>query len=116
MKPVAAIFFLPAQQKQNRRAWPGGSDKSGEGLFSRAVTSQVSLAQESLTAVFGMGTGVASPLYSPEWLRCTALYPQDCIRFGRKEKKEHVEVWLQRKVLGLHFAFASGIANESKTK
>ena len=32
----------------------------GEDLFSRAVASQVSSAQESLTAVFEMGTGVAS--------------------------------------------------------
>ncbi len=29
----------------------------GEHLFSRAVTSQVSSAQASLTSVFGMGTG-----------------------------------------------------------
>ena len=30
----------------------------------------------SLTSVFGMGTGVASPQSPPEWLR--VLYPQDC--------------------------------------
>ena len=40
---------------------PQGSDRSGEDLFFRAVASQVSSALESLTAVFGMGTGVASP-------------------------------------------------------
>ena len=39
---------------------------SGGDLFSRAVTSQVSSALESLTAVFGMGTGVASPSFPPE--------------------------------------------------
>ena len=33
----------------------------GNDLFSRTVTSQVSLAQASLTSVFGMGTGVSLP-------------------------------------------------------
>ena len=37
----------------------------GDGLCSRGATPSVSSALESLTAVFGMGTGVASPLESP---------------------------------------------------
>lgn len=37
-------------------------NKTGSDLLSRAVSRQVSSAQESLTAVFGMGTGVAFPL------------------------------------------------------
>jgi hypothetical protein len=45
---------------------PGGLDESGRDLFFQAVTSQVSSAPESLTAVFGMGTGVASLSYPPE--------------------------------------------------
>ena len=43
--------------------------RSGGDLFFRAVTSQVSWAPKSLTTVFGMGTGVASWSYPPEWLR-----------------------------------------------
>ena len=42
-------------------------------LFSRVVSNQISSACESLTSVFGMGTGVASPSYSPEWLRALLL-------------------------------------------
>src|SRR5450759_317896 len=37
----------------------------GDGLFSRKAALSVSSALESLTSVFGMGTGVASPLESP---------------------------------------------------
>ena len=42
--------------------------KTGKDLFSQAVSHQVPSALRSLTAVFGMGTGVASSLYSPD--RC----------------------------------------------
>ena len=41
----------------------------GDGLFSREATLSVSSALESLTSVFGMGTGVASPLESPGSVR-----------------------------------------------
>src|SRR5512140_1938667 len=37
----------------------------GDDLFSRKAALSVSSALESLTSVFGMGTGVASPLVSP---------------------------------------------------
>ena len=37
----------------------------GDDLFSQEVTPQVSSALESLTSVFGMGTGGSSPLASP---------------------------------------------------
>src|SRR5450759_3224000 len=37
----------------------------GDDLFSRKAALSVSSALESLTSVFGMGTGVASPLESP---------------------------------------------------
>jgi hypothetical protein len=37
----------------------------GDDLFSRGAAPSVSSALESLTSVFGMGTGVASPLESP---------------------------------------------------
>ena len=42
-----------------------GSDSVGVYLSFRAVSSQVFSAQVSLTAVFGMGTGGPSPLWTP---------------------------------------------------
>jgi hypothetical protein len=42
--------------------------KSGSDLLSRGVSAQVSSALESLTSVFGMGTGVSSPSLPPEIL------------------------------------------------
>ncbi len=42
----------------------------GDDLFSRKAALSVSSALESLTAVFGMGTGVASPLESPGFFCC----------------------------------------------
>jgi hypothetical protein len=41
------------------------SNNPGDDLFSRKAALSVSSALESLTSVFGMGTGVASPLESP---------------------------------------------------
>ena len=52
--------------------------KSGGDLFSRAVTSQVSWALRSLTAVFGMGTGVTFSSFPPERYKLfdvTGMYP-----------------------------------------
>ena len=40
--------------------------KTGNDLLSQAASRQVSSALESLTSVFGMGTGVSSPLLSPD--------------------------------------------------
>ena len=45
----------PAQERKN----------PGDDLFSRKAALSVSSALESLTSVFGMGTGMASPLESP---------------------------------------------------
>ena len=42
--------------------------KPGDDLLSRDPSVQVPSALESLTSVFGMGTGVASPLLSPDIL------------------------------------------------
>ena len=41
----------------------------GIDLFSRAVSSQVSSALQSLTSVFGMGTGGPSALKTPTYLK-----------------------------------------------
>ena len=55
-----------ARAPPNRRMRPRKKRKNpGDGLFSRKATLSVSSALESLTSVFGMGTGVASPLESP---------------------------------------------------
>jgi hypothetical protein len=51
-----------AQKKHMRRG-------SGDVLFSRRATPQVSSGLEGLTTVFGMGTGVTPPLESPIPLR-----------------------------------------------
>ena len=51
--------------------WSGSSRKRknpGDDLFSRKAALSVSSALESLTSVFGMGTGVASPLESPGFM------------------------------------------------
>ena len=40
--------------------------KTGNDLLSQAASRQVSSALESLTSVFEMGTGVSSPLSSPD--------------------------------------------------
>ena len=45
------------------------SKKSGDVLLSQGVSPQVPSALAGLTAVFGMGTGVAPPPWSPETLR-----------------------------------------------
>ena len=44
--------------------------ESGGDLLSRTVTSQVPSALESLTSVFGMGTGGTSPSLPPEMVSC----------------------------------------------
>ena len=49
---------------------------AGDVLLFRAVAHQVSSAQESLTTVFEMGTGVASPLLPPAWMK-VLIYPQN---------------------------------------
>ena len=43
-----------------------GAIRTGSVIFSRAVARQVSSALESLTSVFGMGTGGSSPLLPPD--------------------------------------------------
>ena len=57
--------------------------KSGRDLLFRGLTPQVPSALESLTSVFGMGTGVASPLYLPE----------NCERWSWRLKNGHLLRW-----------------------
>ena len=52
----------------------------GDDLFSRKAALSVSSALESLTSVFGMGTGVASPLLSPGFLRSDDATDTDGLR------------------------------------
>ena len=62
--------------------------KSGNDLLSQGVSTQVSSALESLTSVFGMGTGVSSPLLSPE-----TLFPQNCIMIKPFQEKTFIYFW-----------------------
>ena len=52
-------------QKENRNPYQTAVFRVGSYLFSRAVASQVSSARQSLTSVFGMGTGGPSAPMSP---------------------------------------------------
>ena len=55
---------LIGQRRVNGR-WRQERKNPGDDLFSRKAALSVSSALESLTSVFGMGTGMASPLESP---------------------------------------------------
>ena len=56
---------------------------SGDDLLSQGVSPQVPSALAGLTSVFGMGTGVTLPLWSPETFRSngTISYDGDRRRF-----------------------------------
>src|SRR5215207_3464306 len=56
---------LSATRNSRSRTPPQERKNPGDDLFSRKAALSVSSALESLTSVFGMGTGVASPLESP---------------------------------------------------
>jgi hypothetical protein len=63
----------------------------GDDLFSRKAALSVSSALESLTSVFGMGTGMASPLESPGFVASGrvgsgALRTQRCGPGGRRKR------------------------------
>ena len=51
----------------NRARIKSKKEKTGDVLISQAASRQVSSALESLTSVFGMGTGVSSLLLSPDF-------------------------------------------------
>lgn len=51
----------------------------GDDLFSRKAALSVSSALESLTSVFGMGTGMASPLESPGFCCWMGIGSDDAI-------------------------------------
>src|SRR3954465_9543577 len=65
----ARIAALGSRPRGTRCAVAGGRVQErknpGDDLFSRKAALSVSSALESLTSVFGMGTGMASPLESP---------------------------------------------------
>ena len=65
--PLASTHHRSAGRWMRRRRSTDPRERKdpGDGLCSRGATPSVSSALESLTAVFGMGTGVASPLESP---------------------------------------------------
>ena len=61
--------------------------ESGSDLSSRAVSSQVLSALESLTSVFGMGTGGTSPSLPPE-IVAIQLLRLSCFHFTYLRLKE----------------------------
>ena len=70
-----------------RSAAADGSRKRknpGDDLFSRKAALSVSSALESLTSVFGMGTGMASPPVSPGFLASGWLFGCDRAAHGRR--------------------------------
>ena len=75
---VSALFALPTELWRNideRLDETSNLCRSvGAYLFSRAVASQVSSARQSLTSVFGMGTGGPSALITPT----RSIQPFDC--------------------------------------
>ena len=60
-RPAGAAAVAARGRRMSRRK----RKNPGDDLFSRKAALSVSSALESLTSVFGMGTGVASPLESP---------------------------------------------------
>ena len=63
---VISATHVLFKQKKTLRLLRRAFIKSGDFIFSQAVSSQLSSAPKSLTTVFGMGTGVSSSLSSPE--------------------------------------------------
>src|SRR6185436_4528691 len=68
----STVMVWEGYRRPSRRSRSGTADgdprkrkNPGDDLFSRKAALSVSSALESLTSVFGMGTGVASPLESP---------------------------------------------------
>ena len=61
---LIATGLVDAKKPPNWGAF--SSKKSGDVLLSQGATPQVPSALAGLTAVFGMGTGVAPPPWSPE--------------------------------------------------
>ena len=60
------LFFAPKRKQKSPKTFISElSVQVGDYLFSRAVSSELSSAQVSLTSVFGMGTGGTSPSSTP---------------------------------------------------
>ena len=74
---------------RRRVSGPRKRRNPGDDLFSRKAALSVSSALESLTSVFGMGTGVASPLESPGFHAagtCSAAsIAHECVRGAPKK-------------------------------
>ena len=60
------LFFAPKRKQKSPKTFISElSVQVGDYLFSRAVSSELSSAQVSLTSVFGMGTGGTLPSSTP---------------------------------------------------
>ena len=81
MGPRAHADGAPLQRLWKRK-------NPGDDLFSRKAALSVSSALESLTSVFGMGTGMASPLASPAsccWIVIGCVRALERFECGRRE-------------------------------
>jgi hypothetical protein len=65
-RSVARSLGLRNKKTPRSVSWSGADDKPGGVLLSHRVAPAVPSAQEGLTTVFGMGTGVAPPVWPPE--------------------------------------------------
>ena len=63
---AALLSFCGQSEIKKTSSFRNSFRQTGNYLLSRAASRQVSSAPESLTSVFGMGTGVSSPLSSPD--------------------------------------------------
>ena len=84
----------PPDRSQHKKPPPvsvGARKKSGDDLLSHTATRAVSSALEGLTTVFGMRTGVAPPLQSPE---------SEQLENGHRTKRPTRHGVVQQKILG----------------
>ena len=73
LMPEVFIYRIPINKKPVLALDENGS-LTGNNLLSRGKNTQLPLAIESLTSVFGMGTCVSSHLYSPEYMSSIGSY------------------------------------------
>ena len=69
---VAKTVHSKIHKKRKKKRYPDGYlvFETGNDIFSRLASKQVSSALKALTSVFGMRTGVAPSLISPVMVKC----------------------------------------------
>ena len=88
----------------------------GDDLFSRKAALSVSSALESLTSVFGMGTGMASPLESPG-SHASGRVGSGCARVrgpGGRRKRSSISWWVVKDRITIPATDPWSVAEEVK--